>query len=62
MFDAHVDYRSEPFYSRLEREADEAHKAGVRWAVNAPVGSISFVPTVFGCVMASWVVRSLLDK
>lgn len=25
-----------------------------------PIGSISFVPIVFGCIMAAWVVRSLL--
>ena len=25
-----------------------------------PVGSIAYVPPVFGCVMAGWVVRALL--
>lgn len=33
-----------------------------RGRARAPVGSISYLPPLFGCVMAGWVVRSLLGR
>ncbi len=37
-------------------EADAYRRGRLR----APVGSISYLPPIFGCVMAGWVVRALL--
>jgi len=39
-----------------EPEADIYQRGRAR----APVGSISYLPPIFGCVMAGWVVRALL--
>lgn len=45
-----------PLKVRAEPEADFFERGRAR----APVGSISYLPVLYGCVMAGWVVRSLL--
>jgi tRNA A37 threonylcarbamoyladenosine dehydratase len=45
-----------PAQSVEQLAAEEPEEEGQR----KPIGSISYVPTVFGCVLAGWVVRSLL--
>ncbi|MHB8765279.1 MAG: tRNA threonylcarbamoyladenosine dehydratase [Deferrisomatales bacterium] len=41
-----------------EPEADLYQRGRAR----APVGSISYLPPIFGCVMAGWVIRALLGN
>jgi len=50
---------SEAFPTR-NRGAQPEEDFYQRGRARAPVGSISYLPTLFGCVMAGWVVRSLL--
>ena len=51
-------YNPNPPLARTEEWPGESETE--RGRPRRPIGSISFVPVVYGCVMASWVVRELL--
>lgn len=59
IFDAHLHYGSEPLWSNLDREAGQAHEAGVRWAVNAPVDFASSVRALEINDRHPWILPSL---